>query len=140
MFFLCNPPHGRGGKNRSFYVCYIISAFLSPSSSPPLSTPDVPYLPSKTLGGRTINSGLVRGITKIISMDTPPSAESAERPFLSSKRSNYPMTSKTSDDIKQNDRRGLGSIAIYGSGWIREGCAGGEWRGFWSLPLNGHFS
>lgn len=53
MFSLCNPQHGRGGGgNRSFYVCYIISAFLSPS----LSTPDVPHLPSKALPGCTINS------------------------------------------------------------------------------------
>lgn len=43
---------GGGKKNRSFYVCYIISAFLSPS----LSTPDVPHLPSKALPGCTINS------------------------------------------------------------------------------------
>lgn len=53
MFSLCNPQHGRGEKKyRSFHVCYIISAFLSPS----LSTPDVPHLPSKALPGCTINS------------------------------------------------------------------------------------
>lgn len=106
MFSLCNPPHGWEKKWIFLRSQHHLSAFLPPLLSPPLSTPDVPYLPSKALGGCTINSCLVRGITKIISMDTPPSAESVERPFLSSKRSNYPMTSKTSDDIKQKDRRG----------------------------------
>lgn len=131
MFSLCNPPHRSGGvkKNRSFYVCYIIPAFLSPSLAVSRHSRLQMYRisPWKTLGGCTINSCLVRGITKIISMDTPPSAESAERPFLSSKRSNYPMTSKTSDDIKQKDRRGTWLYSHLWVGVDKGGCVcGGE--------------